>query len=114
MDLVRVLAGVVPARHRIFVLVLVSVLVALVPVADASPPDPTWLTGIYDAWDFDEVVVAVVSATAVVSSVLLVSPKPADLTAGTILRKDAVLRVAPPFFTLAIRAPPSGKSIATT
>ena len=31
-------------------------LLALVPLAHASPPDPLWIAGIYDAGDFDEVV----------------------------------------------------------
>jgi len=31
-------------------------MVALAPMAWASPPDPTWVTGLYDNADFDEVV----------------------------------------------------------
>jgi hypothetical protein len=31
-------------------------LLALVPLAHASPPDPIWIAGIYDGDDFDEVV----------------------------------------------------------
>jgi len=36
--------------------ILVPLMVALAPMAWASPPDPTWLTGLYDSADFDEVV----------------------------------------------------------
>ena len=35
---------------------LLSLMVILTPMAWASPPDPTWITGIYDVRDFDDVV----------------------------------------------------------
>lgn len=34
---------------------------ALPALAHASPPDPSWIPGIYDAADFDDVVILVVS-----------------------------------------------------
>ena len=37
----------------------VFVLLALVPLAHASPPDPLWLAGIYDAADADDAIQAV-------------------------------------------------------
>jgi hypothetical protein len=37
-------------------LVLLGV-VALTPLACASPPDPSWIRGLYDGGDFDDVVV---------------------------------------------------------
>ena len=52
MTLAQVLAG----FTRGLALGLLLVLVILVALADASATDPTWLTGIYDAGDFDEVV----------------------------------------------------------
>jgi len=36
--------------------ILLPLMVALAPMAWASPPDPTWVTGLYDNADFDEVV----------------------------------------------------------
>lgn len=41
---------------------LLAVLVILTPLALASPPDPLWTGGVFDAADFDDVVVAVTSA----------------------------------------------------
>jgi len=35
---------------------LLSLIVVLTPMAWASPPDPSWITGIYDFRDFDDVV----------------------------------------------------------
>jgi len=46
------------------VLLLGVVLVTLVAFAHASPPDATWLPGVYDATDFDEVVDFLVSLSA--------------------------------------------------
>ena len=49
-------------------LLLIAVTVALPAVltalAYASPPDPSWIKGIYDDGDFDNVVVLITSATA--------------------------------------------------
>jgi hypothetical protein len=40
---------------------LLAVLAVLTPLALASPPDPLWVGGFFDAADFDDVVVAVTS-----------------------------------------------------
>jgi len=45
-------------RGRAWVLGVLAILLALVPLANASPPDPLWLGGIYDAADYDDVVLA--------------------------------------------------------
>jgi hypothetical protein len=41
--------------------ILLNCLLLLVPLAAASPPDPVWIPGIYDAADADDVVVAATS-----------------------------------------------------
>ncbi len=38
---------------------LVLVLATLAPLASASPPDPSWIGGFYDAADGDDVILAV-------------------------------------------------------
>jgi len=47
------------AWRRLLLLGVALALVAIVPLAHASPPDPTWVPGLYDDDDFDDVVVAV-------------------------------------------------------
>ena len=54
-------------RHqlrRLVTLLLVSGLVTIVPLAHGSPPDPTWVAGLYDDGDHDYVVLTITSATA--------------------------------------------------
>ena len=47
---------------RLTAILLASVLVTLVPLAHFSPPDPTWIGGLYDDADYDDAVVAVTDA----------------------------------------------------
>ena len=44
---------------RLAASLLASVLVTLVPLAHFSPPDPTWIAGLYDDADHDDAVVAI-------------------------------------------------------
>ena len=46
-------------------LVIVFSLVALTWLCQVSPPDPTWIAGLYDDADHDDVVLAVIGTVAV-------------------------------------------------
>jgi hypothetical protein len=50
--------------------VLLVAITALTPLAYASPPDPSWIKGIYDDADFDDVVVLITSGAGVVEPFL--------------------------------------------
>ena len=113
MTLAQVLAGFTRGQQRVFALGLLLVLVVVVPLADATPADPTWLVGICDDADVDEIVRAITSATAVVNCILLRSPKLPDISART-WAKSTVLIVTAPSPTFTIRAPPAGTCIACT
>jgi hypothetical protein len=87
---------------------IAAVLATISGLAYASPPpDPTWIPGVYDDADFDDVVGLVTSAealatTASIADLPLVTPRtspPAPLRESTILRF--------PTATLHARAPPS-------
>ena len=52
--------------RAILVVVTLGVLVALTGLAYASPPDASWIPGIYDNADLDDVVVLVTAASGVV------------------------------------------------
>jgi hypothetical protein len=47
---------------RLAAMLLASVLATLVPLAHFSPPDPTWIAGLYDNADHDDAVVAITDA----------------------------------------------------
>jgi hypothetical protein len=89
-------------------IVLISaVLEAIVSLAYASPPDPSWISGIYDDADFDDVVGQVTSAKVLVGpanavALLLVPP---TTSPPAPLRESAVTRLLTA--TLHARAPPA-------
>ena len=52
-------------KPRVVVIgLLVGAMLALTPLAQASPPDQTWIPGLYDNADYDDVVRAVTGAIA--------------------------------------------------
>src|SRR3989442_14389334 len=46
-------------------MILSAGLVVIIPLAYASPTDPTWVAGIYDAADYDEVIEVLTDTNAV-------------------------------------------------
>ncbi len=48
-------------RYTAGIFLLAALVVSVVCLAHASPPDPTWIPGIYDNGDFDDAVLAVLS-----------------------------------------------------
>jgi hypothetical protein len=90
---------------RLFNLVLIATLVALTPAAFASPPDPTWIAGLYDNGDHDDVILLVTStsSTPVELSARVVQP---DLVAAD-PRADVRARIdVCPTRAFQSRAPP--------
>lgn len=83
----------------------VVALILIVPIAFASPPDPSWIAGIYDGADGDEVV-TLVYEIAGVEAVLLGSVRPLHSSSNVSLVSGAgAIHGFPPHqFT---RGPPS-------
>jgi hypothetical protein len=50
---------------RVIVLAVVASLAALLPLCHASAPDPTWIAGMWDDADHDDVVLAALGTVAV-------------------------------------------------
>jgi len=91
--------------------VLLVVISAVIPLAYASPPDPSWVKGIYDDADFDDVVVFITSGAGVVEPFLqldlrLVPPlagyafQPAEDTAPAVSRSSLQARAPPASWVL--------------
>jgi hypothetical protein len=66
-------------RRQGVVLALLGVLVLLGTLAHASPPDPTWIGGLWDGADFDDVVNRVTSALSTVESLSSTEARPSWL-----------------------------------
>ena len=90
------------------VLILLSGLAVLAPLAYASPPDPAWIGGIYDDDDFDNVVLAATSAKSLKCPPSVVAPP--LLIVVEVVRLDDLASPSPlilPAFQ--VRAPPSSE-----
>jgi len=48
-----------PLLRCLVSVLLVGTLLTLVPLAHSSPPDPTWIAGLYDDADHDDAVLAI-------------------------------------------------------
>jgi hypothetical protein len=89
------------------VLVLVALMLTLTGVAYASPPDPTWIPGLYDDDDFDNVVDFITSSAGVAVALLITDLCP--------VRNPIVLQLQPadgvvafiPLSAFGPRAPPT-------
>jgi hypothetical protein len=87
---------------------LITVLTTLVPLAQASPPDPLWIGGVFDADDLDDVAVVAASADGATGPGARESIEALRVVVGAVSRGDsmAVLRSMRPSFQG--RAPPLG------
>jgi hypothetical protein len=57
-------------------LLLVGIVGVLTPIAQASPPDPSWIRGMYDDNDFDDVVALITSGSGLVGQITRVELRP--------------------------------------
>ena len=90
---------------RLIVFFSVCALIALVPLAFATPPDPAWISGYWDDGDFDDAVIAVCGATAVVGDLSPAFPGPGWTLLG--VRPSAESLAEAPVAAGLIRAPPT-------
>jgi len=94
-------------RAKVWVCLILLGVVALTPLAYASPPDPSWIRGLYDGGDFDDIVVFLTGGTGVVEPFPLHAVCPRLIAAGSALStNDGVCPNSRPSFKRS-RAPPS-------
>jgi len=70
-----------PAR-RLFALCLLMSVLPVVPLAYATPIDPSWPGGFYDNGDLDDVIQFIVSGVATVAPLLLSALEPRRVVIG--------------------------------
>ena len=86
---------------------LLLALALLTPLAYVSPPDPSWVSGIYDGADYDDVVILITSAVGAVSSCLLTELRPLHFPATRVAPLVPGVAFAPPSESFQPRAPPT-------
>src|SRR5215468_7774384 len=87
--------------------ILLLVLAVLTPLAYGSPPDPSWIKGVYDGADYDDVVILITSAVGAVSSCLLAELRPLGPPASHIVLSPTAFSPAPTPALFQPRAPPA-------
>ena len=93
--------------QRLAALLLLASAVALLPLAYASPPDPTWIGGLYDDADYDDVVLAVTSVAGTIEVAPAPTGAPNSIVLGVVRSRSDGLVVSPSTATPQTRAPPS-------
>ena len=71
---------------KLLLALLVLVLGTLAPLAHASAPDPSWISGIYDGADYDDVVALITFATGTVSPLRIADLEPILQVIGSALQ----------------------------
>jgi len=96
-----------PLSTSAVVLLLLLVVGTLTPMAYASPPDPSWIKGVYDDGDFDDVVVLVTSGAAMVELAPLADLRPLPPPGGWIVQDTNGPAPTQSPASLRSRAPPA-------
>ena len=93
--------------RRPLILLLVGLMAALAPLAQASPPDQTWLAGLYDNADYDDVILSITSAVSVIESQASPDIGCGQLVVESVSMRDEIPLPTAPFSSYATRAPPT-------
>ena len=93
----------------VLTLVLVAVILTLTPLAHADPPDPTWISGIWDDDDFDDVVGYITSAAGLLPNPVACDLRPVALPA-LLSPLGSQAAVSAPRSASSPRAPPTFSS----
>lgn len=75
-------------RRSVLLVLLVSPLVLLTPLAYATPPDPSWIRGLYDDGDFDDVVALLISEVGLSTPFSLSELPPLSIEATPLAERD--------------------------
>lgn len=93
--------------RRALILLLIAVVAALVPLAQASPPDQTWISGIYDNADYDDVILLITSRVSTVESGVVWLLRPVSMVVSLVVQHDGQFTPLLPLPSNPSRAPPT-------
>jgi hypothetical protein len=92
---------------RGFVFVLVALMVTLTGAAYATPPDPSWIPGLYDDDDFDNVVDFITSSAGLAIALVTTALCPVRNRIVLLLQPDHGFVAFVPLSPFGPRAPPT-------
>jgi len=88
-------------------LLLAALIGGLTPVAYASPPDPSWVRGVYDDADFDDVVGLITGSAGLVQALIPVDLRPDRIRLIALVPSPNHPVVERPLCSAQPRAPPA-------
>ena len=89
-------------------ILLVLLIIAPVTLAHASPPDQTWIAGVYDQADFDDVVALLTSALDATDSTAAPEASACFALAPKLCPATVAWPASAPAYSAPLRAPPLG------
>src|SRR5437867_116851 len=92
--------------RRLVGLFLAAAILALAPAAQASPPDQSWISGLYDNADFDDVVLLITSNFGAVELDIVWSLRPVARVIGLVMPMEREHQAVCPLSSVLGRAPP--------
>jgi hypothetical protein len=97
----------VVVRYRLLRILLAVLAFSLTPQAHINPPDQTWLAGVYDGGDYDDLALMVLSDASAVDSFVLRAGDPLLVTVASAPLGKQRLRLPPRPSSSPPRAPPA-------
>ena len=97
-------------RHlsrRLTAILLTIALATLTPLAHGSPPDPSWIAGLYDDADHDDAILAVTASVASLDRQPSHDPRCVDCAGAFVRMVDESRRATPSLSSNHTRAPPA-------
>src|SRR5262245_61691640 len=95
-----------PRPDSLSAMLLVLLMIAPVTLAHASPPDPTWVAGVYDQADFDDVVGLLAAALEATESTAAPKAGACFIPAPTLCPATVAYVASAPAYSPPLRAPP--------
>lgn len=96
-----------PPGSASFASLLLALIVALPVLAYASPPDPSWVHGVYDDADFDDIVCLITTSSGLVADLCAACGSPHFILTDTELPRNERWIASSALTSPQPRAPPS-------
>ena len=95
-----------PLRRSVLLLV-VGAMLSLGVLAYASPPDPDWISGLWDNGDYDDIILLLTSGVGITDSHAFESGRPLVVVSELVTTVEALPLAARPPLSAPTRAPPT-------